>query len=198
LEIEEVITSSTLPNDPTGLVSAGHLIVTGRLCEVQLRCTPAAPESFYTNWSLNAWQAFAVAGYSPNKQQVLHFCRNADGYVYRMFPDHRQAAVPTTALRDFECWYWFVCRNGIPCRDVTCGCQRGWSKREYYCLEVGVARMEYGPARQLANCWLLLKKSEVVEGAYERVGVGVFSYFCHDPSQFHLFEGASRVTVKIV
>jgi hypothetical protein len=120
--------------------------------------------------------------------------------VYNIYPDNTDtmSVVSATSVHDFECWYWFVCRRGRPCRDQTCGCQKGWIEREYWCLEVGLARLEYGPGRQMAACWLLLKKSEVVEGAYERVGVGSYGYFCHDPSQYHLFDGAPRETIKIV
>ncbi len=45
--------------------------------------------------------------------------------------------------------------------------------------------------------WLMLKKSKSVDRAFERVGVGLHTWYGNDPSYFNLFDEA-EMTLKIV
>ena len=84
----------------------------------------------------------------------------------------------------------------------TCKCRHGF-ELEGYCLQLGTLRVEGASyASLIRTFWLVLQRSACSDGvhsdSYKRIGLGFKTWSSWEPSNFHLFEDAQEVIVKII
>jgi hypothetical protein len=205
--LDDVVCEAKLPSDPTGALKGAHAILTGPLVPVELM---TLDESLSEDWKAK-YENFALDDPERKRKTLVRAANLASVEVYL---DREQAQERCLKKGDAEADCWI---DGW-CERQCCAWDNGRSDKEektmLYCLRLfsWQAHYEEEPDRVVpSELWfLVLRKSRLVEEAYERVGVGVrnpgyenrarYGWLekGEDPDYCPIFEGCKVSTIKVV
>jgi hypothetical protein len=198
VDVKECFTL-TRPGDPTGPVTDGHLLLTGKLAKVKLRYATQGSTVLAEQSNAMHLNSMFSDFFFPHGN-ARYFCTSDDTHVYAFVPDTPLQPVKRATDQELQCW--LRSNAGQICRTQDCRCHKNWFEGEFYCLLVGTLRYRGGWRGQvdLLYFWLMLKPSERPDstGAFERFGIGWHQWVAIEASNFRLFEGAEEQTVKVI
>ena len=163
--LDDVVCEAKLPSDPTGALKGAHTILTGPLVPVELM---TLDESLSEDWKAK----YESELYNPEgKRKTLVRAKNlASMEVYL----DREPAQEFFLKKDdiqADCWIEGWCERQCCAWDNS---RSDTEKTMFYCLKLfsWTAFYEEGQVVPSESWFLVLRKSQLIEGAYERVGIG--------------------------
>lgn len=174
--------------NPMGDVKSGYLVVTGLLAPVQLVTIQSELNINSPGEAISRWRHAFYAGMSS--------VRGEDFVSYEIATDVLRSVDLNKGDPGYECWI-----NGR-CMGTSCGgCRFEKTETPFFCLKAALCKSNRGVDEL---CSLVLQKSSTVEGAYERIGIGLwhgwpaFNTPWVDKAETSLFGKAEMATIKIV
>jgi hypothetical protein len=200
----DVVCEAKLPSDPTGAVKGAHTILTGPLVPVELI---TLDESLNAAWKAK-YEDFCR--YDP-EQKLISLVRAKNLASVEVYLDREPTQECGLKADDIQadCWIQGCCER------QCCAWDHGGSNMEdktmFYCLRLFSWKTFVEGEVAPPELWfLVLRRSQLIEGAYERIGVGVWNPGYEnrarytwtgegdDPDYCPLFENSQVSSVKIV
>jgi hypothetical protein len=202
--VDEVVCEAKLPSDPTGAVKGAHTILTGPLVPVELI---TLDESL-----TKAWEAKYLEPYrcdpEPKRRTLVRAKNMASVEVFLDRKPIQESCLKEDDIQA-DCWIEGWCER--KCCAWDSGGSDAENKTKYYCLRLFSWKCYVEGQVAPSEIWfLVLRRSQLIDGAYERVGVSTRNQGYEnrarygwtgngdDPEYCPLFDEAEVSSVKIV
>jgi len=168
-------TCKSLPEDYTGRVTSGHIILSGMMVPVSLKVDVFS--------SLLHHSQYDGKNGSASRTHLDQFTS------VQSLASRKKVAYEVLCDESMEIGSFSSSGN----RPETMLWMEGGRETRYYCLQVGITiDIETGGKRYW---WLVLRRATHVSEFYQRVGLGYFQTLSRS---FHLFESATERTVHLI
>jgi hypothetical protein len=201
--VDKVIVQSVLSSDLTGPVISAHATLTGQLAQVELA---VLDENLSEIWLSKGENEVGISISSGRRSLV----RSVDLCTAEVFLDYSKKANLTSRNEQSNCWIQGKCENQC-CRWGTQSLTNHSSPEAslFYALKLFTWTAagnfdDAGNRRKIPpeTWYLLLQNSSTSHGAFERVGIGLWSSRIKRPEEqtntCSLFHQSELTTIKIV
>jgi hypothetical protein len=189
--LDNVVFEPALSSDPSGAVNAAYAILTGPLAPVELASLDV---SFVRDWDTD--QKYSR---QPPYEAKKSFVRAENLISVEVCLDRDHSCLEKDDDQA-DCWIQGRCER--QCCTWDKGVSDTNAKQLFYCLRLfSWAHYEEGLDTHPELWFLVLRRSQLIEEAYERVGLGIWRdgyNKVEGPEYCPLFDGAKLSTLKVV